>query len=309
MFKVLITAHPFGVFDLSSISTLKKNNIKIIFSLEKNIKKKIKDVDFYIAGTENITSNILSEASKLKFIARVGIGLDNINVNLLKKLKIGLSYTPDAQSESVSEFTIGLIISLIRNINSSDYANKVTHKWSRPVGFGLNDLKIGIIGMGRIGSLVFKKLKKLSHKNLYIFDTDKEIIGRYKNNFKSINFLIKNSDILTFHIPGDKKNKNFINNNLLKRIKDNSFIINTSRGSILNEKALIHYAKKKNIRFALDVFANEPRINKNLLKFKNSILTSHISAMTKKTRSKMEIQCVESIIKFINKKKDNLRLL
>jgi D-3-phosphoglycerate dehydrogenase len=310
MYKVLVTAMPFGKVSDLPLKILKKKNIKIIRSNKNDINKKILDCDFYIAGTEQVSSETILLARKLKLICRIGIGLDNLNLELLKKKNIQVSYTPDAQSSSVAEFTIGLIIALTRNIVLSNDLNKRSKAWIRPIGNLLISLNIGIIGFGRIGAMVYRKLNALGVKNIYCYDIDIRKKKELKNNFKNLEFLLKNSNVLTFHIPSNKNNKNYINMKLLKKCKKIPYLINTSRGDIVNENDLIKAYRDKLIKgAALDVFKDEPKINKNFKKISNFILTSHIAASTKVARKNMEFQCVESIIKFIENKKDLRRVI
>ena len=178
------------------------------------------------------------------------------------------------------------------------------------MGHILSDIKIGIIGCGRIGSIVKTKLKKLGVKNIFCYDIDKNKKKLLRKSYKSLNFIQKNSDLITLHIPMNKKNKNFINDGFINKCKKKPFLVNTSRGLIINEISLIKALKSNRVKaVALDVYQNEPNINKRLLKFSSSIFTSHIAAMTTQARQLMELQCVESIIKFINGKQDKRRVI
>jgi lactate dehydrogenase-like 2-hydroxyacid dehydrogenase len=247
---------------------------------------------------------------KINKLLIINIKKTKRNLELLKKKNIQVSYTPDAQSSSVAEFTIGLIIALTRNIVLSNDLNKRSKAWIRPIGNLLISLNIGIIGFGRIGAMVYRKLKALGVKNIYCYDIDIRKKKELKNNFKNLQFILKNSDVLTFHIPSNKNNKNYINMKLLKKCKKIPYLINTSRGDVVNENDLIKAYRDKLIKgAALDVFKDEPKINKNFKKISNFILTSHIAAMTKVARKNMEFQCVDSIIKFIDNKKDLRRVI
>lgn len=310
MYKVLITPLPFGEFTNQPLKQLLKNKIKYVKCKKEDVINKISDCDFYIAGNEKVTDSIIKKAKKLKLIARIGIGVDNLNLDLLKKQKIILTNTPDPQSESVAEFTLGLIICLTRNITLCDRLNRkgiwLRHKLIDDV---LTNKRIGIIGVGRIGSKVLKKLKLLGVKKIFCYDKDQTKLDKYKKYSRSLNFIKKNSDIISLHIPLNKKSKNLINKKFIKECKNNPVIVNTSRGEIINEVDLIKALKDRTISgAALDVFKNEPLINKEFLKLKNCILTSHIAAMTKTARQQMELECVDSIVRYI-KKKNNPRIV
>jgi len=303
--RVLISAVPFGKTSSLPLDLLKKNNLDFTIKNLENISNNkfaqlIKDVDILIAGLEKLDFQNLKYANKLKLISRVGIGLDNIDINYAIKKKIKISYTPDAVTHSVAEYTFALSHNLNRKIHES---NILMHegKWSRLMGKKFVDLKFGIIGFGRIGKEFAKKLKNYGVKKIYIND----LKNLKKNKYYKISTkmkIYKNCDIISIHVPLNKKNLDLVSINEIKFMKQRPILINTSRGGIINENDL-YFALKNNLisSAAIDVFTNEPYFG-SLKKLKNCLLTSHMAAMTDETREKMELEATEEVISFFKNK-------
>ena len=289
MKKINITMSSFCKFDKTPIDICKSNNFDIDINMfnrklsKDEIIKYSKDSVGIIAGTEPFTNDILNQLPKLKVISRCGVGKDNIDLDEAEKLGIKVLITPDGPTFAVAELTIGLIINLLRKINS--LSNNVKNgKWERSFGNMLYGSKVGIIGYGRIGQCVDKMLKVFGTINNHYDITD-------DNN--SINMIIKESDIITLHTSG---NKLVLGSSELKRMKKGSFIVNTSRGGVIDENCLYELLKNKHISGAsLDVFEKEP-YNGKLKELDNVILTPHIGSYTIKSRINMEIQAMNNLL-------------
>lgn len=306
-YDVLISTLPFGE-DSKVIKLLKKNKIsfKIISSYEKNniklIQKYAKNCRVLIAGTEKLTSNVLENFKKLELISRVGIGLNNIDLNYAKKKKIKVAYTPDAPSKAVSELTIGLFISCLRSIHVSNAMIK-KNKWKRFTSKSFNHCTVGLIGFGRIGLLVYRSLKKLGIKNILVNDIDTNKVTRLKLKVSSKSQIYKKADIISLHLPANKKTKNLINIKNLQLMKKTVSIINTSRGDLINENDLYKALSLGLIKnAALDVFAQEPYCGE-LKKLDNCLLTSHMGSMTQESRYRMEYEATEDAVRYLTGKK------
>lgn len=313
--KILISAYPFG-YEKKTFEILKKN--KIDYELyqsshlpnSKQLVKLLKNKNGIIAGTEIISKNVLKKLPNLKIISRVGIGLDSVDLNYAKKKNIAVTYTPDAPSASVAELTIGFIFDLLRGIAISNM-NVKNKKWDRYLGGDLSKTKIGIIGAGRIGKKVIGFCEKLKFEKIFFNDInlEKKKISRKNIFFKSKKYILKNSDIISIHVPFSSSTINMIDKKELKIMKKDVCIINTSRGGIVNEVALLKFLKKGLIKgVALDVFTKEPYYGE-LINHKNCILTPHIGSMSLESRKKMEIQSVENIVNFFMKKKIKNRVV
>jgi D-3-phosphoglycerate dehydrogenase len=241
-----------------------------------------------IAGTEPITENIFKLAKNLKFIVRCGIGIDNIDFEAAKKNNIKIYNTPDAPTNAVAELTLGLILSSIRSITISD-KNIRNGLWKPIMGNLLSNKTIGIIGYGRIGQKLAYFLKPFNCK-IYFHDPFAKLDD--KSNI-SINELLKLSDIVTLHIPYNSNNHHLINSENIKLLKSSSYIINVSRGGLIDEDSLYNALINNTISgAALDCFEIEP-YNGPLKNLNNVILTSHMGSYAKESRLKQESDSVD----------------
>ena len=304
--KILISASPFCKHNKTPLNLLKKNNIKYDLNPknrklnEKEILKIIKSYDGLIADVEPLNQKVLSEAKNLKIISRVGIGTNNIDLEYTKKNNIVVTNTPDAPTAAVVELNLGLIIALIRNISLHNSEMK-EKKWDRHFGIRIPFLKIGIIGLGRVGSSLADKLLKMGSKIIFYNDLIKKKTNK-STIFKSKDFIFKNCDMICLTLPETIKTKNLLNKKVFKKMKKKSYLINTSRGDLINENHLYNYLKKGYfLGVALDVFKNEPYKGK-LFKFKRCILTPHIASHTIDCRNRMELEATKDLINFFKKK-------
>ncbi len=260
-----------------------------------------------------IDENIIDKAVKLKFIGRVGSGLENIDVTYASEKKISCFNSPEGNCNAVSEHAIGMLLSLFHNINISNYELR-SGIWNREInrGIELNNITIGIIGYGNTGSAFAEKLKGF---NIKILAYDK-----YKNNYSSENVIetnmediFNNADVLSLHIPLTKETEYLVNDKFINKFKNNIYIINTSRGKIINTSDLIKNLKTSKVKgVCLDVMEYESHTfenlfsNKNsedfnyLCKAKNVILTPHIAGLTKESKYKTATVLADKIIENYN---------
>ncbi len=286
--KVLIADEidPAGIKILSS----KKFLIKIKFGISNSeILKSFSDFDILvIRSIRKIDTNFLDRTS-FKTIATCSKGTDHIDIKYAEKKGIRILNADDSNNISAAEHTLALILAIEKKILFSD-------SLVRKGEFGFYDFernelfgkKIGIIGFGKVGSYLGKLCKALGMK-VYANDTDPRIKIKNKNFiFKSCNYILKHCDIVSIHIPLNEKNYHFISKEKLNLLNINSIFINTSRGDIVDEKHLLNLVKRKKIKFAgLDVFSNEPFINKAFAKIDNVILTNHTAGKTIQSRRKI----------------------
>jgi D-3-phosphoglycerate dehydrogenase / 2-oxoglutarate reductase len=306
MHKVLITTVPFGENNRYPLDLLEQNNIEYLINpLKKKLTENeliglISDFDIIIAGTEKISRQVIAKGKSLKFISRVGIGLDSIDLLEAENRQIQVSYTPDAPAPAVVELTMGLMYTLLRNVH---VANIQLHKgqWKRHLGKRLTECSIGIIGAGRVGSKVIKNLLALGCKNILYHDKNVRLKEEANGSltFADRDEIYKNTDIVSLHLPLDSETKNLITIKEIELMKKDSFLINTARGGIINENDLSVALEKKLIAgAAIDVFEDEP-YNGKLVNHENCILTSHMGSMTIDCRSRMEIEATEEAIRYI----------
>lgn len=260
-----------------------------------------------IAGTENLRI-LIERSSKLKIISRVGAGLDGVPLNLCRERNIRVSYTPRAVTTSVAELTLALMLALIRQVVFLDRGIR-SGNWQRRMGMCLGESIIGLIGFGGIGSKVARLLIPFQPEAILVHDscdqTDK--ISEFSNTGLKIkqvplNDLISNADIISIHVPHSPETHHMISDEQFKLIKPGSFIINTSRGGIVNEQDL-YIALSDGIisGAAIDVFESEPYTGP-LTKLDNVIMTPHIGAFTTGCRALMEREAVDDVLRFFSGK-------
>lgn len=278
--------------DLKYLSLLPAKKFKIVTFPEITNKELINLSDNFdallIKSSRIIDKNFIDKCG-FKLIATCSRGTDHIDTGYAKKKGITVLFSSGANCISTAEHTLALIIEIYKNIKYSD--NLIRNGNFSDLNFERRELyekKIGIIGIGKVGSYVAKLAGAFGMK-IYANDIDMEV--RKKNNrlnFRSLNFILKNSDIITIHIPLNKNNYKFFSREKLNLLNGNSILINTSRGQVIDEKHLIKMLKNKGIKYAgLDVYWNEPDINKNFLGINNVILTNHIAGKTVESKSKM----------------------
>jgi D-3-phosphoglycerate dehydrogenase len=308
MLNVLITTVPFAdknTFPLELLNGVGANFV--INPIGRKLKEEeladlIGNFDILIAGTEPITANVLSRASKLKLISRVGIGLDNVDLLEAQKRGILVSYTPDAPAPAVAELTIGLMLSLLRNIH---LANKQMHEgeWNRYFGRRIPEITLGVIGAGRIGGRVMRRLVGFGTPRILVNDLNpnQKVAENLKLEWVDKETIYKESDLITLHLPLTHQTKDLITERELMLMKKDSMIINTSRGGIINESDLFKVLSKGHLSgAAIDVFEQEPYLG-DLARIERCILTSHMGSMSIDCRIKMEIEATEEVVRFITK--------
>ena len=274
---------------------------------------KIKDVDGVICHPyDTINKEIISNAKNLKAISTFSVGFDHIDINFAKSKKIKIGYTPEVLTNATAELTIGLILDVLRRISEGDRIIR-KKKWNQI--FGAYDYTgtevagktIGIIGMGRIGREVAKKANGLGMNVVYHNrkPLSKSLENELKTKYVPEDTLYRKSDVISLHVPYNKDTHHLMNSKNFKKMKKTSFLINTSRGKIVNEKQLIVALKKKIIQGAgMDVYESEPlQKNNPLLKLENVVLAPHVGSSTKETRQKMSDITVKNLISALEGKK------
>ena len=297
--KILITWR-FLIEDIKKYSSIfKKYNINYqIFKTDQYVKeaellKVIHKYDGIICGDDEISKKVLDKAKKLRVISKWGTGIDSIDKNYAIKKNIKIFNTPGAFTSAVAEHALGLMFSLTRNI-TFNHVDILNNNWSKRICSTIEEKNIGIIGYGKIGKKIHKNLKSF---NLNFFFNDIKKINQKNTSLKR---LLKISDITFIACDLNKSSKHLIKSKELKLMKKNSFLINISRGAIINNHDLIKALKNKTILgAAIDVFEKEPiQKNSEFLKLKNCIFTSHNAFNSKVSIDKINLISVNNLLKF-----------
>jgi D-3-phosphoglycerate dehydrogenase len=306
--KIMVTTHPFGETNDTPIRQLKDytvhyNDVGRKYSDEELEERLVEfQPDAIIAGTEEYSAELFDKLPNLKIISRVGIGLDSIPLDECDKRNITVAYTPDAPSNAVAELTICQMLNALRRVQDSD-AELRTKVWDRYIGREIRSCTVGIIGCGRIGSLVIEKLNGLKPRRIYVND----IVYDKAHDLPRCEYakkmqILSECDIISIHIPYDEVNKNFISKEELAIMKKNVCLINMSRGGIINEDDLYDFLlENKDATACVDAFTSEPYFGK-LLDLENTYLTPHIGSCSEKSRFHMEVGATEEVLNFLNNK-------
>jgi len=309
MFKIAIVEK----IDDSGLKLLGKHpdfEFDIIENISKdNLIKELPKFDGLTLRVAKLDSEILSNCKKLKVISRHGVGYDNVDLNYLKKNNITLLITATANAVAVAEHAMYMILSLSKGVTSYDTAVRsgdFKKNVSKIETYELFNKEILIAGFGRIGKNLIKRCLGFEMKvNVYDPFVNKEIIESFGGNkVENLNTAVKTADFISIHMPLNKETKNLVDSKMLKNMKKNTIIVNTSRGGVINEKDL-DQALKERIIFAagLDVFEKEPpNPNNPLLKNTRVLLSPHSSSFTKECKSRMGVETVQNIINFFENK-------
>ena len=306
------TLHDFALKELKKKFQVEIHTGKI--PIPKNsLKSKIKQVDGLICFPyDQINKEVIQSAKNLKVISTFSVGYDHIDTKFAKEKKIRVGYTPDVLTNATADMAFALMIDSLRRISEGDRIIR-KQKWNQIygaydyVGLDLQGKTLGIIGLGRIGKTFAKRAKAFDMKIIYhnrkqISKTDEKKLGV---KYTTFNKLITQSDIISIHVPHTDETNQMFNMKIFRKMKKTSFLINTSRGKVVNEKDLVVALKQKIIGGAgLDVFETEP-ISKNhqFLKLENIVLAPHVGSSTKETRIKMAKITVKNLILGIKGKK------
>jgi D-3-phosphoglycerate dehydrogenase / 2-oxoglutarate reductase len=308
--RIFISTIPFGEVELSPLQVLDKSGFEYnINPLGRKLKADevaeiAKDYDALIAGTED-TTPLIQSSKKLKIISRVGIGLDSIPLELCKKKGITVCYTPDAVTKAVAEFTVGLMLDSTRHITHAD-RNQRAGVWKRLQGKRIGESVIGLVGYGRVGSMITGILSSFKPKQIFVNDLKdkhdeiRSLSERSGVEIKQVEkeIIWKHADVISLHVPFSKLTKDMIGKEEMKMMKSETVLINTARGGIINEEELcVSLIEKQIASAALDVFKNEPYEGK-LNELDNILLTQHMGSCSYDCRTQMELEAVEEVIRF-----------
>ena len=239
-------------------------------------------VDGYIAGVDHIDRDALAAADSLKVIARYGVGVDRVDLAATAEKGIIVSNTPGANAASVAELALGLMLTLARQIPQASSAMR-NAEWPRLHGLTLAGKTIGIIGLGTIGKQLAKRLANFDCR-IIAYDpyVDHEFIQKYKIDVVLLDDLIAQADFISLHLPVLPETRAMVDQEFINAMKTGSFLINTARGELIVEDALIEGLKSGHLRgAALDAFSKEPPDHDNpLLAMPQVICSPHLGAQT-----------------------------
>ena len=297
--KIAISTSSFASSDSTPIEVLKSKGIEVVQNpygrkmTESEIIDHLHDVDGLLAGLEPLNQNVFNNSPLLKAIARVGIGMDNVDLAAAKRAGVKISNTPEGPTNAVAEMTVGAALALARNIIP---ANQALHekKWSKFIGQGLKNTAVLIVGYGRIGRRVAQLFKNFGSEIMICdplvkepeIDTSFQLVGLQEG--------LRAAQIITLHASGDDPiltSKEFI------LMMNGVMLLNSARGNLIEEQALIDALDSGKIDSGwLDTFPSEPYSGR-LTEYSQLILTPHMSTYSTQCRKDMELAAVENILR------------
>lgn len=290
-----------------AFDVLKNAGLKVIYEEypdEERLLELAKDVDAIIVRSKpKVTRKVIENAPKLRVIGRAGVGLDNIDLEAAKERGIEVVNSPGASSRSVAELAMALMFNVARKIAFADRKMR-EGVWAKKqcMGFELDGKTLGIVGFGRIGYQI-GKIAKAMGMNLLLYDPhpNEERAREVGGKFVGLEELLKESDIVTLHVPLLDSTYHLINEERLKLMKPGAILINAARGPIIDTDALVKALREGWIAgAALDVFEEEPLPKGHpLTELDNVVLTPHIGASTVEAQMRAGVEVAEKVVKVL----------
>lgn len=248
--------------------------------------------------TDRIDDDLLDAGSRLKIVANIAVGYDNIDLPAVRRHGIIATNTPDVLTDSTADLTWALILGVTRRAAEGDRLIRAGgwKGWTFDfmLGTELRGKQLGIIGAGRIGRAVAAKASAFGMNVVFARRDGTPARGP---DDRTIDEILISSDVVSLHVPGSPANRHLIDRKALARMKRSAFLVNTARGSVVDEDALVWALNERLIAgAALDVFANEPSVHQGLLKFENVFLVPHLGSATRETRTAMAALAVRNVL-------------
>lgn len=303
--KVLVTSKSFGKLSKEPVRRLEEAGFTVILNdtgrllTEEEMAEAIQGMDAVILGTEVFNRNVIDHADRLKIVSRYGVGLDKIDVDYLEEKGIALRIARYANTNSVADHAVGLMLSVCHNITRSD-ANIRAHVWKKPIAKDLYQSTVGILGLGAIGKAVARRLKGFDCRIL-AFDSmyDEEFLKETGVQKADIAEILEKSDFLTLHLPALPEFSPLLDAAAFSRLKKDAVIVNTARAKLIDWNALYDALHKGQLYgYGSDVHFMEPGFDEELIACEHTVLTPHIAASSAGAIQRMSDIAVENILEY-----------
>lgn len=300
-----VATHPFGEVDDAPLRLLREAGAELVFNPHRRKLRQDELVallagsraEAVIASTERYDASVLDQAPDLRLIARTGIGLDSVDLEAARARGVIVSWTPEAPSDSAAELTVGLLLGLARHIAAADRLVR-RGGWERKIGVLLKERTVGIVGLGRIGSRVARLLRPFGCR-LLATDIDPAVAPRAADlgvELVALPDLLARVDVLTLHVPLTPATRGLIDAAALARLRPGALLVNTSRGEVLDEAALLAALEAGHLAgAALDVFCEEP-YQGPLAARDDVLLTCHMGSCSDAGRRAMELAAARAVV-------------
>jgi D-3-phosphoglycerate dehydrogenase len=299
---VLITSTSFGKKVKLPLEMLQLKGCEIKFNdlgrplKESELIEQLDGIDGCIAGLDDFTANVIRSCPRLKVISRYGSGLNNVDLAAAQECGVVVTNTPDANSDAVADLAVGLMLAVARKIVIGDQVVR-QGRWDKLYGCSLSEKNVGIVGFGRIGRRVAERVKGF-RCSVTVYDPflDRYTAQRAKVELQNLDELLKTSDFISLHLPFTDDTRNLIGTSELEMMKPSAILINTSRGEIVDQDALLLALRSERLAGAgLDAYATEPPTSSLFDGLNNIVLTPHMGAYTDEALLKMGMDSVENL--------------
>lgn len=268
---------------------------------EMELAQAIKDKDVFICQlTEPINERVLSHANRLKHLATFSTGVDHLDLKALKTRGVKVSHTPGVLTEATANLAWALILNCGRRVNEArEFLKQGKFNGFFPslfLGLSFERSTLGIVGMGKIGQAVAKRAQCFGMRVVYFSRRHFPVDGATQVGFEE---LLKESDVVSLHCPLTPQTRHLFNQENLSKMKPSAILINTARGPIIDETALVEHLKKNpDFQAGLDVFEKEPQVAQGLLDLPNALSVPHIGSASRWAREEMARICIEEAMRF-----------
>lgn len=299
--RILLATSSFGAADASPLQVLKAAGVALVRNphgrtlTESETIELLSDVDGTIAGTEPLNAKVLASAPRLRAISRVGVGTETIDLAAARARQIAVHTTPDAVTDAVAELTLAGLLSLMRGLPQAD-VNMREGKWLRPMGSLLTGKTVGIIGLGRIGRRVSSLLLPFG---VTLLGSDPAVDPQWAQanhvTLVSLHSLLSSADIVLVHASQPTNAAPLLGPTEMQLMKKGALLVNTARGSLVDEIALADALQGHLGGAYLDTFSHEP-YEGPLARLSNTVLSPHLGSYAREARARMEMEAVRSIL-------------
>lgn len=299
MNRVLVASKSFGYgADTKQLQALfQQYGLEPSFIPLRDAGEKLGDFDGLVIGTEKLTRDLFARAKRLKVVIKYGVGIDNIDALAAREFGVRVLNLPGINSVTVAEMALGLMLAAARRISEGDRVIRNGH-WEGLIGTSVVGKTLGVIGTGSIGCSLARLVSGLEMNILgYDIQHNHDFLasgGRYV----PLDQLLESADIISLHLPLNEQTRHFMDVEKLARVKKGAYLINTSRGQVVDEEALLEALKCGRIAgAALDVFEQESSPLNGLKEMDNVVFTPHIGAYTEETLRRMDDACLSALSK------------
>jgi len=252
-----------------------------------------------IRSATTVTSSIKNTFPDLKHIIRVGVGVDNIDMDFCEREGIAVYNAPGANADAVSDYIVGMMLHALRKTYLLTENDVIEWNRFKFTGRSMTGRSIGIIGFGNIGKQIFNKLQGFNCKAFFAYDpfVKKEDMPEGISYAESVEEVLRNSDIITLHVPLLPTTKYLINSDNLGLMPSGAILINASRGGIVNEADVISYGKHHDFVYVADTVEGEPHVSSDMIHAKNVLITPHIASLTIESDDNMLAVALDNFLK------------